>query len=122
VTEHIVTPQADEHTHGGVHDPNLAHSPEEVRREMRVYLYVFGGLMVLTAATVGACYGLKLPVHYAIMVALAIAVCKGFLVAGFFMHLLTEKKVVYGVLALTIFFFAILLWGPWQHHYDFFGR
>src|SRR5260370_41515534 len=98
------------------------HTPEEIRREMRVSLSVFGALLVLTAATVGACYGLKLPVHYAIMIALAIAVCKGFLVAGFFMHLLTEEKVVYGVLALTISFFAILLWTPCQHHYDFFGR
>ena len=122
MSEHFVSPQTDEHTHGGVHDPNLMHSPEEVRREMRVYLTVFAGLAVLTAATVGACYGLKLPVHYAIAVALAIAACKGFLVAGFFMHLLTEKKVVYGVLVLTVFFFAMLVWAPWQHHYDYFGR
>ena len=102
--------------------PNIAHSPEEVRREMRVYLTVFAGLAVLTGLTVWACYGLKLPVHTAIMIALAIATCKGFLVAGFFMHLLTEKKVIYGVLALTVFFFAMLLWAPWQHHYDYFGR
>jgi caa(3)-type oxidase subunit IV len=122
VTEHFVTPQTDEHTHTGVHDPNLMHSPEEVRREMRVYLTVFAGLAILTAATVGACYGLKLPPHQTIVVALCIAAAKGFLVAGFFMHLLTEKKVIYGVLVLTVFFFAILLWGPWQHHYDYFGR
>jgi len=122
LSEHVVTPAADEHTKGGVHDPNLMHSPEEVRKEMKVYLTVFAGLAALTALTVWACYGLKLPVHTAIFIALAIACAKGFLVAGFFMHLLSEKKVVYGVLALTVFFFFMLIWGPWQHHYDFFGR
>lgn len=108
----VVPPVVDEHTHGGVHDPNLHHSPEEIKREVRVYLIVFGGLLVLTGATVGACYGLQLPVHYAIMVALAIALMKGFLVAGFFMHLLSEKKLIYGVLTLTVIFFALLLWLP----------
>ena len=79
---------------------------------MRVYLIVFGALALLTGATVFACFGLKLPVHYAIMVALTIAVMKGFLVAGFFMHLLSEKKLVYGILILTVAFFAALLWLP----------
>ena len=82
---------------------------------MRVYLAVFYGLAVLTAATVFACYGLRLPVHYAVMVAVAIALMKGFLVAGFFMHLLSEKKVIYGILGLTVFFFAVLMWGPVEH-------
>jgi cytochrome c oxidase subunit IV len=108
----VVPPAADEHEHGGVHDPNVHHSPEEIKREIRVYLIVFAALAVLTGATVGACYGLKLPVHYAIMVAIAIAVMKGFLVAGFFMHLLTEKKLIYGILILTVVFFAALLWLP----------
>ena len=118
----IPPPAADHHTHGGVHDPNAGHSPEEIKREVRVYMIVFGGLIVLTAATVLACYGLKLPVHYAIMVALAIACMKGFLVAGFFMHLLSEKKLIYGVLILTVFFFAVLLWGPTHDILDKFGH
>lgn len=91
------------------------HSPEEIQKEIRVYIAVFCGLAVLTGATVGACYGLKLPVHYAVMVAVTIAIMKGFLVAGFFMHLLSEKKVIYGILALTVFFVAVLLWGPLEH-------
>ena len=104
MSEHVVT--TDAHAHD---DHN---SPENIKREVRVYLLVFGALFVLTVATVVACYGFDLPVHYAIMVALAIACLKGFLVAGFFMHLLSEKKLIYGVLALTIFFFALLLWLP----------
>ena len=98
------------------------HSPEAIRKEVHVYLAVFVGLAVLTGATVFACYGLKLPIHYAIMVALTIATLKGFLVAGFFMHLLSEKKVVYGILGLTVVFFAVLLWGPWHHFVNRMGH
>ena len=108
---------ADEAEHAGVHDPNLHHSPEEIKREVRVYLIVFVALAALTAVTVGSFYMLKsYPVSVAIGVALAIALVKGSLVAGYFMHLLTEKKLIYAVLILTVFFFAVLIWGPWLHH------
>jgi cytochrome c oxidase subunit 4 len=114
LTDHVavdpVVPPA--HEHAGVHDPNEHNSPEHIRKEIRVYLIVFGALAVLTMATVIACYGLQLPVHYAIMVAVAIASLKAFLVAGFFMHLLSEKKLIYGILLLTVAFFAALLWLP----------
>jgi cytochrome c oxidase subunit 4 len=114
LTEHIAAdpavPVAQEHA--GVHDPNAHNSPEHIKKEMRVYLIVFGALAVLTGATVYACYGLRMPVHYAIMIAVAIATVKGFLVAGFFMHLLTEKRLIYGILLLTVAFFAALLWLP----------
>jgi len=116
------TEEQAEHTHGGVHDPNLHHSPEQIKKEIRVYLIVFGALAALTALTVWACYGLKMPVHIAIAIALVIACTKGFLVAGFFMHLLSEKKLIYSVLALTVFFFAVLLWGPWHHWADMIGH
>jgi cytochrome c oxidase subunit 4 len=100
-----------EHGHGGAHDSSH-HSPEEIRREMHVYLTVFAGLAVLTGATVAARRFLHLPVGPTIAVALVIASIKGFLVAGFFMHLLSEKKVIYGVLILTAVFFAVLLFLP----------
>jgi cytochrome c oxidase subunit 4 len=106
MTETTVAPEA----HVDHHDDH--DSPEHIKREMRVYLMVLGALAVLTGATVYACYGLELPIHYAVMVALAIAGMKGFLVAGFFMHLLSERKLVYGILILTVVFFAVLLWGP----------
>ncbi|MBV9495940.1 MAG: cytochrome C oxidase subunit IV family protein [Acidobacteria bacterium] len=97
-------------SHDIPHDDH--NSPEHIKREIRVYLMVLGALAVLTGVTVFACYGLHLPIHYAVMVALAVASVKGFLVAGFFMHLLSEKKLIYGILILTVVFFAILLWGP----------
>lgn len=45
-----------------------------------------------------------------IAVALLIATVKGGLVAGFFMHLLDEKKLIYGVLGATVFFFIGLMY------------
>jgi cytochrome c oxidase subunit IV len=125
IAEHDVTdPLTHEHAHAGVGDPNLhhGHTPEEIRREMRVYLIIFGALAVLTGVTVWACYGLQMPPGKAILIALLIAGTKGFLVAGFFMHLLNERKLIYGVLILTVFFFAVLMWGPWHHNYDHFGK
>jgi cytochrome c oxidase subunit IV len=103
--------------------PNVMHhdDPEHIRKEVRVYMIVFGSLAVLTALTVAVSY-LHLDVRLAILVALAIASLKGSLVAGYFMHLRAEKKLIYAVLALTVIFFAVLLWGPWGHHYDTFGR
>ena len=40
---------------------------------------------------------------------LAIAACNAFVVAGFLMHLLTEKKMIYTVLSFTVFFFIGLM-------------
>ncbi|HET7712698.1 MAG TPA: cytochrome C oxidase subunit IV family protein [Thermoanaerobaculia bacterium] len=105
-----------DHAHGH-HD-----DPEHIRKEIRTYLLVFLGLAILTGVTVWLAYGLQLPIHLAIAIALLVASVKGFLVAGFFMHLLNERKVVYGVLALTVFFFAVLMWGPWHHYYDATGN
>jgi len=118
-----VEPGVDVHEHAGVGDPNAHHhSPEQIRREMRVYLTVFISLALLTAVTVGAFYALKgFPVRIAILVALVIASIKGFLVAGFFMHLLSEKKVIYGILILTVIFFIFLMMLPVSHHANPFG-
>ena len=41
---------AERHEHAGVHDPNVHNSPEYIKKEMRVYLIVFGALALLLAA------------------------------------------------------------------------
>ncbi len=56
-----------------------------------------------------------LPVHIdsvalTVAIALFIACVKGFLVAGYFMHLISEKKMIYGILLATVFFFAGLMY------------
>ncbi|HXI14142.1 MAG TPA: cytochrome C oxidase subunit IV family protein [Thermoanaerobaculia bacterium] len=96
------------------------HTVEEIRKETRTYLIVFAALAVLTVVTVAVSY-LKLSVGLGIAVALAIASVKGFLVAGFFMHLFSERKLLYSILLVTVLFFGVLLWGPWHHWYNSLG-
>ncbi len=78
--------------------------------------------MVLTVVTVGVIKLGDVPVHWAILIALAIAITKGTLVAGYFMHLLSEKKVIYAVLVLTVIFFAFLIWLPLHDIADKMGK
>ena len=80
----------------------------DIDRHVRVYISVFVALMVLTIVTVAIAY-LHLPVAAAVAVALLVATIKGSLVACYFMHLLSEKKLIYAVLVLTVVFFAVLL-------------
>ena len=65
-------------------------------------------LMVLTVITV-AISRVHLPIPIAVTVALLVAIVKGSLVACYFMHLISEKKLIYAVLTLTAVFFAALL-------------
>ena len=94
---------------------HAGHSPEEVDRHVRAAYYVFGSLLVLTGFTVGA-YFLHLPKHLALALALLIAATKGTLVACWFMHLVSEKKVIYAVMALTVVFFIVLMALPVLTH------
>jgi cytochrome c oxidase subunit 4 len=80
----------------------------DIDRHVRVYITVFLALMALTVITV-AVSRLHLPVPIAVTVALLVATIKGSLVAGYFMHLISEKKLIYAVLVLTAAFFAALL-------------
>ena len=80
----------------------------DIDRHVRIYITVFVALMVLTVVTV-AISRLHLPVHLAVTVALIVATVKGSLVACYFMHLISEKKLIYAVLALTAVFFIALL-------------
>jgi cytochrome c oxidase subunit IV len=93
-----------EHHHGG-------HDPAEIDRHVKVYITVFVALMALTIITVAISY-LDLPTVPAVALALIVALIKGSLVAGFFMHLISEKKLIVWVLALTVFFFLFVLLGP----------
>ena len=81
----------------------------DIDKHVRTYILVFVSLMVLTLVTV-AVWRIHLPIHQAIAVALLIATIKGSLVACYFMHLISEKKLILWVLLLTVvFFFALLL-------------
>lgn len=88
------------------------HDPESIRKETRTYIGVFVTLAILTVLTVAVSYIPHMPVVLAIAVALLIATFKGSLVAGFFMHLLHERKLIYWLLILTVLFFLVLLFYP----------
>jgi cytochrome c oxidase subunit IV len=80
----------------------------DIDKHVRVYITVFVALMVLTIVTV-AISRFHFPVPIAVSVALIVATIKGALVACYFMHLISEKKLIYAVLALTVVFFAALI-------------
>ncbi len=82
-----------------------------VREHLRVYVMVFVALAVLTVVTVGISY-LHLPTVLAISVAMVVATVKGSLVAGYFMHLLSEKKVILWLLLLCAAFLVFLFLLP----------
>jgi cytochrome c oxidase subunit 4 len=83
----------------------------DIDRHVRIYITVFVALMVLTIITV-AVSRFHLPVPIAVTVALLVATIKGSLVACYFMHLISEKKLIYAVLALTVVFFVALMTLP----------
>jgi len=95
-------------------------SAEEIKKETRVYILVFVALAALTLITVGVSY-LHLSPLAAIGLALLIAAVKGSLVAAFFMHLISERKLIYSVLILTLVFFLALLLLPLGGYADRLG-
>ena len=82
----------------------LAHA-EDIQKHVRVYVMVFAALAALTVVTVAVSY-LQLSMVPALLVALFIACIKGGLVAAYFMHLISEKKVIISILLLTVAFFV----------------
>lgn len=87
------------------------HTADEIKKETRTYILVFVALAALTVITVAVSY-LHLSIVPAVLVALFIATVKGALVAGFFMHLITERRLIYSVLLLTLVFFVALMLLP----------
>lgn len=84
------------------------HTVEDIKKETRTYVLVFVALAALTIITVAVSY-LDLSLVPAVALALFIAAIKGSLVAGFFMHLISERKLIYSVLILTAVFFVALM-------------
>ena len=88
----------------------LSHA-EDIKKHVKVYITVFVSLLALTIITVTISY-FNLSVVPAIIVALIIASIKGSLVASYFMHLISEKKLIYAALILAAVFFLVLIFVP----------
>lgn len=114
MANHTAHSSATDHGHGqpaasGSHGGH-GHGHHDVSKEVRKYIIVAVALLIGTAITVWASY-----IHFGshsmnIAVGLIIATVKAGLVAGFFMHLIDERKLIYGVLGATVFFFIGLMY------------
>lgn len=89
----------------------------DIKKHVRTYIAVFVALLTLTVITVAVAY-LHLSIVPAVLVALFIASIKGGLVASYFMHLISERRLVYITLVLTVIFFAALIALPLLGQHD----
>ena len=88
---------------------NDHNSTSHEEHSIRGYMVVFFALIAGTGLTVWASF-----IHFGsqeinIAVALVIATVKAFLVVAYFMHLISERKMIYLVMGFTAFFFAGLM-------------
>lgn len=87
------------------HKAHGGHGGHSGHGSVRTYLWIFAALIVGTILTVAA-WKVHLPtIFLTVLVALIIATAKASLVAGWFMHLANEQKMIYVILAFTVFFF-----------------
>lgn len=91
---------------------------DDVSKHIRGYLIIGGTLIIGTVLTVLASY-IDLGHHWNIVLALIIATAKASLVALFFMHLISEKQMIYTVLAFTAFFFVALMFLTIGAYHDY---
>ncbi|HHY84249.1 MAG TPA: cytochrome C oxidase subunit IV family protein [Verrucomicrobia bacterium] len=95
------------------------HHDEHFGHHVRRYLLVFYALLLGTAITVAVSYVPFTNHALNIGLGLVIAGTKAFLVAGYFMHLISERKMIYAILAFTVFFFVGLMFLTVWSFYDF---
>jgi len=87
-------------------------SGSELQATARRHLLVFGALAVCTVLVVSSAF---LPIENRLVrsaVTLSIASVEAFLVAAFLMHLISERRFIFSVVALTVVLFVVLLGLP----------
>jgi len=90
----------------------------DISKHIRGYMIVGGTLLIGTILTVLASY-VDLGHHWNIVLALIIATVKASLVALFFMHLISERQMIYVVLAFTAIFLVGLMFLTIGSYADF---
>ena len=94
------------------------HSHNETPVVVRKYLIIFGFMVLATLMTVGASYIPFGSRSTNVIVALSIAGFQAFLVLGHMMHLLSERRMITGVLAFTAIFLVSMFALTLIAHYD----
>lgn len=74
----------------------------------RKYLIIFGVMVLATLMTAGASYIPFGSRSANVIIAMVIASAQAFLVLGHMMHLLSERGMLYGILAFTSFFLIFM--------------
>jgi caa(3)-type oxidase subunit IV len=83
--------------------------PVDFKSYIRRCVYVFIAVVCTTSLMIGASFLPQYGWPAKVTMIIAIACVNAFVVAGFLMHLLSEKKAIYATLAFTVFFFAGLM-------------
>ena len=89
----------------------------DIKKEVKIYISVFVALAAFTVITVTISY-FRLNLRLAIALALFVATVKASLVACYFMHLISERKLIYAILTLVVIFFLTLLFLPVLNQQD----
>lgn len=89
---------------------------QDVKRHVRQHVLIAIGLAIGTLLTLFTSqhdfgsHGVN------IAITLAVASVQAFMVGGFFMHLLSEKKMIYSFLIFTAIFFVVMMFiTTWAH-------
>ncbi|MBV9618061.1 MAG: cytochrome C oxidase subunit IV family protein [Verrucomicrobia bacterium] len=107
------------HTEVAAHDP---HAPPDdhahVHMHVKKYLVVGAVLLTFTGLTVFLSYVDFGNRKANMAVGMLVAAFKAGLVAGIFMHLSAERKLIYRILMFTAVFVFALFWLTYLHWYD----
>src|ERR1035438_5833509 len=95
--------------------------PVDFQNYLRRCVYIFIAILCAVSVMIWISY---LPEHYSwaakVAMILAVACANAFVVAGFLMHLISEKKMIYTLLGFTVFFviglFALTLYARSEEH------
>lgn len=94
------------------------HAAHDVGKHIRAYLMVGGTLLLFTAITVALSYVNFGTQKANVAVAMVVATFKAGLVAAIFMHLSSEKRMIYRILIFTAFFVLGLFFLTYLAWYD----
>jgi caa(3)-type oxidase subunit IV len=94
------------------------HAAHDVSKHIRAYLMVGGTLLLFTAITVALSYVNFGTQKANVAVAMLVATFKAGLVAAIFMHLSSEKRMIYRILIFTVFFVFGLFFLTYLAWYD----
>ncbi len=98
-----------DHTHTPPSAQTSEKDLEDVRRHVRQHLIIAAGIVIGTILTLFTSQHNFGSSALNIGMTIAVACIQAFLVAGFFMHLLSEKKLIYSFLIFTAVFFAVMM-------------